>query len=147
MRIECEELIPRPPEAVFPWIAEPEKAMRWQKNVKGGEIIVSTPDMVGTTFTETIEENGRSLDMRGEITQWAENRSIAFHLESRIHRVDVTYSLEGFEGQTKVGVRADIGWKFPMSVVSFFLGKRMARGLAAQVDGELQDLKSICGSE
>lgn len=65
MRIAGEIMIAKAPEAVFPRIAEPEKAMRWQRNVKGGEIILSTPDMVGTTFTETIEENGRSLDMRG----------------------------------------------------------------------------------
>mgnify|MGYP001765449356 CR=1 FL=1 len=147
MRIAGEIVIAKAPQAVFPWIAEPEKAMRWQKNVKGGEIITSTPGMVGTTFKETMEEDGRALEMRGEITQYAENRAIAFHLESRIHRVDVTYSLEGCEGQTKAGVRADIRWKFPMNVVSLFLGKRMERELAAQVAGELRDLKAMCESE
>ncbi len=147
MRIACEILIARAPESVFPWIADPGKAMRWQKNVKGGEIIVSTPDMVGTTFTETIEENGRSLDMRGEITEYARNSRISFHLESRIHVVDVSYCVDAVDGQTRVSVLASIGWKFPMTFVSLFLGKRMEREMASQMDGELQDLKRLCGSE
>jgi len=32
------------PDKVFPWIAEPEKAMLWQKDVKKGEIIKGTPE-------------------------------------------------------------------------------------------------------
>lgn len=147
MRVACERLIARPPEAVFPWIAEPEKAMQWQKNVKHGDIIVRTPQTVGTTFKETIQENGRSLDMRGEITQYAENSRIAFHLESRIHVVDVCYTVEGVDGQTRISVLAGIRWKFPMNVVSLFLRRKMERGLAGQVDAELLDLKTICENE
>ena len=147
MRIAGEILIAKAPEAVFPWIADPEKAMRWQKNVEGGEIIVSTPDMVGTTFTETMEEKGRVLEMRGQITQYAVNRLIAFHLESRIHVVDVSYSVEAVNGQTRVSVLAGIRWRFPMNVVSILLKRRMQSSLAAQVDGELRDLKTLCESE
>jgi uncharacterized protein YndB with AHSA1/START domain len=147
MKIACERVIARPPEAVFPWIAEPEKAMQWQKNVKHGDIIVRTPQMVGTTFKETIEENGRSLDMHGEITQYAENSRIAFHLESRIHVVDVCYSVDGLNRQTRVGVQAGIRWKFPMNIVSRLLGSKMQRELAGQVDAELLDLKTICEKE
>ncbi len=121
--------------------------MQWQKNVKHGEILVRTPQMVGTTFKETIEENGRSLEMRGEITQYAENSLIAFHLESRIHAVDVGYTVEGVDGQTRVSVLAGIRWKFPMNVVSLFLRRKMERELAGQLDAELRDLKTICENE
>lgn len=146
MRIACEIRISKAPEAVFPWIADPAKAMQWQRNVKGGEIIDSTPDMVGTTFRETIEENGRSLDMAGEITQYLKDRLIAFRLESRIHVVEVSYSVEAVNAQTRVSVLAGITWKFPMNVASLLLGGKMRRELAAQVDGELRELKAICES-
>ncbi len=147
MRIACETLIAKPPESVFPWIAEPQKAMQWQKNVKHGDIILRTPQVVGTTFKETIEENGRSLDMRGQITQYARDSRIAFHLESRIHAVDVSYSVEAVDGQTRVSVLAGIRWKFPMNIVSLFLKRRMEAEMAGQVDGELRDLKAICENE
>ncbi len=144
MRIAYEDEIARPPEVVFPWIAEPEKAMKWQKNVKGGEVLVSAPGMVGTTFKETIEENGRSLQMHGTITKYVENNVIGFHLDSRIHTVDVEYSVENVNGQTKVIVVAAIRWKFPMSVVSLFLGKKMAQNLTAELESEVLQLKRIC---
>ena len=70
MRIIYENEILRPPEIVFPWISEPEKAMKWQKNVKGGEIVINKPEIIGTTFNEVIEEDGKSLEMYGIITKY-----------------------------------------------------------------------------
>ena len=144
MRVTCENKISKPPEVVFPWIAESEKAMRWQKNVKGGEVLVSKPGMVGTTFKEVVEENGRSLEMQGTITEYTENRVIWFHLESRIHSVDVSYSLEEIDRQTKISIVANIRWKFPMNIVSLFLGNKMQRNLAGQLESEVLELKRIC---
>lgn len=144
MRVAHEDVISKPPEVVFPWIAQPEKAMKWQKNVKGGEVIVSKPEVVGTTFKETIEEDGHSLQMHGEITQYAENRIIAFHLDSKIHSVDVSYSVQEINRQTKISVAATIGWKFPMNIVSLFAGKKMEKNLAGQLESEVLELKRIC---
>jgi hypothetical protein len=59
MKIKCEDEILLSPEKVFPWIAEPEKAMKWQKNVKGGKIIIDNPEVIGTTFEEILEEDGK----------------------------------------------------------------------------------------
>ena len=79
MRITYANEILKPPEFVFPWIAEPEKAMGWQKNVKGGEVIIKRPEVVGTTFKEEIEEGGNSLVMYGVITKYIRNQIIEFH--------------------------------------------------------------------
>jgi hypothetical protein len=144
MRVTYENVISKPPEIVFPWIAEPEKAMKWQKNVKGGEVIVSKPGMVGTTFRETIEENGRRLEMHGTITEYAENRVIGFHLQSRMHNVDVTYSVSDMNRQTRIGIVANIRWKFPMNIVSLFAGRNMAQNLTGQLESEVLELKRIC---
>ena len=144
MRVTCENVISKPPQVVFPWIAEPEKAMKWQKNVKGGEVLVSKPEMVGTTFRETVEENGGSLEMHGSITGYVENKVIAFHLESRIHTVDVSYSLEDSNRQTRIGIVANIRWKFPMNIASLFAGKKIARNLTTQLESEVLELKRIC---
>ena len=144
MKVTYQNVISKPPEVVFPWIAEPEKAMKWQKNVKGGEILVSKPGMVGTTFKEVIEENGGSLEMHGSITAYVENKVIAFHLNSRIHTVDVSYSLQDSNRQTRIGIVANIRWKFPMNIASLFAGKKIARNLTTQLESEVLELKRIC---
>ena len=144
MRITYANEILKPPEFVFPWIAEPEKAMQWQKNVKGGEVIVNRPEVIGTTFKEEIEEGGNSLEMYGVITKFIRNQIIEFHLESKIHKLDVSYSVEELNKTTKIIVDARIKWKFPINLLSIFIGNKMKKGIAEQMESEVLELKRIC---
>lgn len=132
------------PEGVFPWIADPDKAMRWQKGVKGGEIIKETPEKVGTTFKEEMEENGNSLVMYGEITNYIQDKLISFHLESKIHRVDVSYSIVGNDDQSTFTAESTIHWKFPMNIISLFIGRRIKEGILRQTESEFAELKRLC---
>ena len=147
MKVSCEERIEAAPEAVFAWIAEPEKAMRWQGDVTEQEIITAPPGVVGTTFREVVEDGSGRLEMRGEITGYVENEVMTFHLVSRVHELDVTYGVAPMVGPTRVTVEAAIRWKFPMSLVSLVVGRRMRAGLAAQMQSELAELKSLCEAD
>jgi len=147
MRIAYENEILKPPEIVFPWLAEPEKAMIWQKNVKGGEIILNKPEIIGTTFKEIIEEDGRSLEMYGTITRYIKDKIIGFHIKSKIHEFEVGYSVEETEKGTKISIEAIIRWKFPMNVISLFIGKKMEAGLIKQIESEIIELKKICETD
>ena len=144
MRITYANEILKPPEFVFPWIAEPDKAMQWQKNVKGGEVIINRPEVIGTTFKEEIEEGGNSLEMYGVITKFIRNQIIEFHLESKIHKLDVSYSVEELNKTTKIIVDARINWKFPINLLSIFIGNKMKKGIAEQMESEILELKRIC---
>ena len=144
MRIEYQDEIQQTPEKVFPWISEPEKAMQWQKNVIGGEIIISKPEIIGTTFREVIEENGKSLEMLGIITKYVKNEIMGFHLESKIHEFDISYTIEAIGRTTRLSIKADIKWKFPLNIFSKFIGKKMADELKKQLESEVQDLKKLC---
>jgi hypothetical protein len=132
------------PEGVFPWIAEPDKAMRWQKGVKRGEILKETPEKVGTTFREEIAENGKSLVMYGEITDYIQDKLISFHLESKIHRVDVSYSIVGNDNKSTFTIESTIHWKFPMNIISLIIGRTIREGILRQTESELAELKRLC---
>ena len=132
------------PERVFPWIADPDKAMRWQKGVKGGEIIKETPEKTGTTFREEMEEKGKRLVMYGEITGYVRDKSMSFHLESNIHRVDVTYSIEWKDNRSILTAESTIRWKFPMSIINLFIGGRIREGILRRTESELAELKRLC---
>ncbi len=146
MKITFTSEISRSPELVFPWIEDPEKAMKWQKNVKGGEIIDKNPDIIGTTFTETVEEDGNSLPMSGIITKYIKNKMIGFHINSKTHEFDVTYTVERIDKATRLSIDADIHWKFPMNIMSIFLQKKMEEGLKKQMELEVQELRKLCAS-
>jgi hypothetical protein len=147
MKIALSIEIFRQPEEVFPWIAEPEKAMLWQKDVKGGEIIQERPEKVGTTFREIMEENGSSLVMEGEITGFIQDKLISFHLESKIHRVDVSYTIEGDEHRSTLSVESSIVWKFPMNIMSLVMGSKIRENILRQTESELAELKKLCETE
>ena len=132
------------PEELFPWIAEPEKAMRWQKGVRGGEIIIETPEKIGTMFREEMEENGNRLVMHGEITDYIQDRLISFHLESKVHSVDASYSILWDDGHCMLAVESTIHWKFPMNVISLIIGRKMKEGIVRQTESELAELKRLC---
>lgn len=132
------------PEQIFPWIAEPEKAMRWQKGVKSSETLKETPEVVGTTFKELMGENGNSIVMVGEITNYIQDRLISFHLESKIHRVDVTYSIDWDGNQSLFSVKSTIHWNFPMNVMALFIGRKIRKGVLQRTESELAELKRLC---
>jgi len=132
------------PEEVFPWIEEPDKAMRWQKGVKGGEIINETPEKIGTTFKEEMEENGKSLVMFGEITNYIKNKLISFQLESKIHRVYVSYSFVGNCNKSTVIAESTINWKFPMNIICIIIGHKIKTNILRQTKSEFSELKRLC---
>jgi hypothetical protein len=118
--------------------------MRWQKGVKGGEILKETPAKVGTTFREEMEENGNSLVMYGEITNYIQDQLISFHLESKIHKVDVSYSIVWNNNRSTFAMKAVIHWKFPMNIVSLIMGRKIREGIVQQTGSELAELKRLC---
>lgn len=132
------------PEEVFPWIDEPDKAMLWQKGVKSGEIINETPEKIGTTFKEEIEEKGKSLVMFGEITNYKQNELISFHLESKIHSVNVIYSVAADSNESTVKAESTIRWKFPMNIICIFIGFKIKRNILLQTKSEFAELKRLC---
>lgn len=146
MKVDCAIDIDRSPQVVFPWLGTPEKAMEWQRNVTGTEIVHRTPDMTGTTFKETLEENGRSLEMRGIVTEYRENKRLAMHLESRYNRVDIEYVLVAIAEKTRVVVHADVSLRsFPRIITTVFPSS-FRRKLVSQLEEELGLLKDLCES-
>jgi hypothetical protein len=146
MIVAAEIDISKSPAAVFPWISDPEKAMQWQKNVKTAEIIEGGPGVVGTQFMEILSEQSGELEVVGTITDYIENKLMGFHLESRIHVVDVIYRLDGREAYTRLCTEAIVEWKFPMNLISLVRGQKMRRNLSSELSDELNTLKQICES-
>ena len=81
------------PEKVFYWLEDPSRAMKWMTSVTRTEIIKDTPNKVGTTFREYIEENGRGTEMHGVVTDFVPNKQLGFHLEGDFNFVEVGFIL------------------------------------------------------
>ncbi len=146
MQIDSSIDIRSTPKEVFRWLEAPEKAMAWMTSVSRTEILLDTPERVGTVFREVLEENGHMLEMRGVITGYQPDKSISFHLESSVNALDVQYSVVEIPEGVRVLECAKVRWKFPLNVYGIFFEQKMRRGILAQLQTEFARLKEICES-
>ena len=146
MKISFSIDINSPPVTVFSWVENPEKAMKWMTSVARGEILHETPERVGTTFREVVEEDGDGVELQGMITDYKPDRLISFHLESRVNVVDVEYCVEAIQSGTRLTQNANVHWKFPVNVISIFMGVKMKQNISAQAQDEFKKLKELCES-
>lgn len=144
MRLSAHIEINRSPEDVFPWLSDPERAMKWMTSVTAGEILHATPERIGTTFRERVEENGRGTELTGVITGFVQNELISFHLEGNYNAVDVDYRVRPLNGHSRVSYTADVRFKSSMRVAMLVVGPLFRRKIRAQTASELASLKRMC---
>ena len=132
------------PEEVFYWIKNPEKAREWMTGVSETEMLSGTPNTVGSTFREVIEDQNGKTEMHGVVTGYQENESISFHLSGQYNTVDVEFRLEKIDERTRLTQTADIRWRSFMKVMSIFLGGRIKKEITAQSQKEFAKLKALC---
>jgi uncharacterized protein YndB with AHSA1/START domain len=136
--------IDAPPEKVFYWIENPERAMEWMTSVAGGEIIHKTDGWVGTTFRETVADEGGSTQMHGVVTEYTANQSMGFHLEGKYNDVDVRYRLEPIDGKTRLIQEGEVRFKSITRLLMLILGPFFKSKISKQSMEEFRKLKQLC---
>jgi len=132
------------PEIVFSWLGTPERAMMWQTSVSKTEILHETPNMIGTTFREVVEENGRRVEMNGVVTDYRKDQVLAMHLDSKYNNVDVEYRLEEIGGRTRLTMISNIRLRSFLRVLSIILWPAFKKKLLGQLNREYASLKELC---
>jgi uncharacterized protein YndB with AHSA1/START domain len=134
------------PATVFGWLERPEKAVKWMTSVTKTEILHETSERIGTTFREVVEEDGNGVELQGVITDFKPGKLISFHLDSRVNIVDVEYCVEAIQNGTRLTQNANVQWKFPVNVISIFIGEKIRQKISVQSQKEFEKLKELCES-
>jgi hypothetical protein len=121
--------------------------MMWQTNVTKGDILKQTPNMVGTTFRETIEENGGSTEMEGVITDYRENEVLAMHLSGKYNVVDVEWRIETRGENTRLVAYFDTRFRSFIGILSVLFRPVFKKKILEQLQAEFTKLKELCESE
>ena len=132
------------PEKVWYWLGDPERAKVWQTNVSKTEILEKTPNWIGTTFHETIEENGGSTEMQGVVIDYRENQSLAMHMSGKYNVVDVEWSIEEVGDFTRLTMNSNIRFKSFLRFISIILWPAFKRNIQKQLEREYAKLKELC---
>jgi carbon monoxide dehydrogenase subunit G len=135
------------PEKIFYWLDDPDRAKKWMKSVTKSEFIKETPNRIGTTFREYVEENGRGIEMRGVVTEYVSNQRFAVHLESDINSVEVSFVLEEKGSITQLTQYVDLRFKGMLKLMSIFLWAPLKKKIIRQAKNEFSRLKDLCEQE
>ncbi len=135
------------PDKVWYWLSNPEKAKMWQTNVTKDVILKQTPDMIGTTFRETIEENGGSTEMQGVITGYRENELLAMHLSGKYNVVDVEWRIEQKGEHTRLVASFDTRFRSFLGIMSVLFRPVFKKKILEQLQAEFSKLKELCESD
>ena len=141
MKIENKVEIKATPEKVFYWIERPERAKQWVTNVARSEYIKETPERIGTTFREYVEEGEQGIEMMGIVTEFKPNRLFAVHLESDSHTADVKFILKGEGERTLLIQDVELHFKNELSKAAY---DSIKKSIIDQATNEFATLKRLC---
>ena len=144
MKITYAMKIKTTPEKVWYWLGTPERAMVWQTNVSKTEILQRTPNWIGTTFRETIEENGKGTEMEGVVTDYRENQALAMHLSGKYNVVDVEWHIEERGEYARLTVYSNIRFKSFIKILSILIRPVFKKKIIEQLQVEFVKLKELC---
>ncbi len=129
------------PSAVFAWIADPERARRWQPDVKAYEVTRATPELTGTEFRETLGDDRGSLEMRGRIVRCLPDEAIEFEVCGGGVEVGSRYRVAAVAKATEL--RAELDFRLA-GRLSFLLEPILRRRIRRQMRRELETLRRLC---
>jgi carbon monoxide dehydrogenase subunit G len=144
MKVTNEIEIEATPEEVFYWLEDPDRARECMTSVKHGEIIKETPNKIGTTFCETIEEDDRALEMRGVVTEFVSNKRFAVHLESDLNSFDVGFNLNPKADGTHLTQSVELRFKGMLKLLTLFSRVSIRRKIESQARREFARLNGTC---
>jgi GNAT superfamily N-acetyltransferase/uncharacterized protein YndB with AHSA1/START domain len=146
MKVQLAIDIDAPPEAVWYWLGDPERAKTWMTSVGRTEYINRTADLVGSTFREYVQEGGRGTWLTGRIVAYVPNRRFAVHLEGDFNIADVVFTLQETAGGTRLTQTADLRFKGLLRLTGLIFGPAIKKNITRQSAAELAALKRLCRS-
>lgn len=129
------------PKEVFYWIEEPDRAKEWATSVTRSEFIKKTPNKIGTTFIEWVEEDGHEIEMKGTVTDFQPNKSFAVRVESESHSADVRFVLKEMNGMTRLTQEIELRFENELSDT---ISDSIRKSIISQAQNEFARLKELC---
>ncbi len=94
MKTSKATLINAPAAVLFPWLEDKDRLQQWIPSLIEDEALIETPEKVGSRFRQVFLENGREMEMMGEITAYVENERLCVDMEGKMFDLKADYILK-----------------------------------------------------
>lgn len=144
MKTSTTTIIDAPASTIFLWLEDKDRLKQWVPNLAEDEPIIETPEKVGSRFRQVFLENGREMEMEGEITAYVENQRMRVMMTGSMFNLDVDYALTALsETQTEVTQHSAIKfksfWKI-MSPIMVLMSKFSSKDPQADAHARLKEM-------
>lgn len=126
------------PQDVFPFLVDPQKLLLWQSDLVKSEIVTEGPLHTGSRFYEVRRMGPREAEIRGEISEFASDRLLATHTETK-PEAGVRYALEPEDGGTLLHYEFSLKTAGMMRLMQPIISRSIRRGTEA----DLQRLRQL----
>jgi len=114
--------IDAPASIVFLWLEDKDRLMQWVPNLVEDEALVEKPEKIGSRFRQVFLENGRKMEMIGEITAYSEAERMRAYITGSMFDLDVDYILKAVsDNQTELTQNTEIRFKGFMKFLSLIM--------------------------
>lgn len=139
--------IAAPPERVFNWIYDSDRLLQWLPNLVENEVLTAERNGVGSRFRQVYVENGRRMEMVGEVTGFEQGHFLACDLRGQPFDLKVAYRLEDLGGRTRLTQDSEVALKsLPMKIVMTLLAPVIRKATHKSVDSSFAKLKELVES-
>lgn len=140
-RIEKSIEIKATPEKVFNYIKNFEKQPEYMPGIKEHTITSEKKEGIGTTSHCVTEAGGRKVEWDGEITEWEENKKLAWRCKPPLKNKG-SFTLEPTDEGTRVTFVME--YELPYSIIGKIIDKiKVSKEMEEGVSKGLEKLKDI----
>jgi uncharacterized protein YndB with AHSA1/START domain len=136
--------IERPPEAVFPYLVEADKRLRWMGALKEAAQLTDGPPGLGTRFRDVFEQSGQRIEIDTEIVEWEPSERLGTRLRGSAFEASGRQRLERLDGGTRVTTSLETEYR---SRIARLMAGVITRQAQAQLERDHARLKEILESE
>jgi uncharacterized protein YndB with AHSA1/START domain len=143
MKVQKSIEIAAPPHKIWPFLIEPEKIQKWCITFIKFEYTGKQRSGVGTTFYLEEKAGGPLMKLNFKITEWVENRRVAFSMISGnfVKGYEQSWTVEATPSGSRFTFMEEI--RFPYGIIGKIMGLFAKRGSEATAGKMLLKLKSF----
>jgi|GEM_PF-1727470 len=94
MKTSKTTIIDAPAKIVFLWLEDKDRLRQWIPSLVEDEPLVETPEKIGSKFRQVYLENGKEMEMTGEITAYVQDECLRAYITGKMFDLDVDYILK-----------------------------------------------------
>ena len=136
--------IAAPPARVFELLNDSESLKQWIPNLVEDEVTERTEAGIGSRFRQTYLENGRKMQMEGEVIAYQRDKYLACEIRGEAFDLIVDYSLETSGDETLLTHKSEILFKSAsMKLMSLLAGPLVRKAMYTREVEQFAKLKAL----